>query len=285
MSSASCWPPCRVEGTFAVLVRGSAPDDADPYDEAVWRATIPTLGLPTASASSTCVRRRSRCGSRTSAASTLRATARPVAEVVDPRLWASLPRIELEPDASVVLVFEHHPRAHLGRRGRHRRRTPRPTDRCRTGVPRGHRPPSGRRLGSRLRCRARRPPSRAPRSREWPPGRWPQSSPTSRRADMAESTRCVSPTSPPPLPDCATWSPPAAWRTWATRGSTTLSPRSAEGGDRVGRRPALWRQRSPVVAAHSGGVGGRCQHLPDPQSLTFANCSSGWQWQSAGNLG
>jgi hypothetical protein len=85
----------------------SAPDDCDPYDEAVWRSTIPTLGrvdgidveFVRSEAESMRVedfRREYLCVH----------TARPVAAVIDPVLWAAAPSLRLPSDVAVSLGVE-----------------------------------------------------------------------------------------------------------------------------------------------------------------------------------
>jgi hypothetical protein len=85
----------------------SAPDDADPTDEDVWRATIPTLGATDgigleflrAEAESMRLddfRREYLCVH----------TARPVAAVIDPHVWARLPSDELDAGSRVVLAVD-----------------------------------------------------------------------------------------------------------------------------------------------------------------------------------
>ena len=86
---------------------GRAPDDADPFDEDVWRATIPTLEQPDGiglefvrmeaeSMRLDDFRREYLCVH----------TARPVARVIDPVVWAALPGDELDADAGVVLAVD-----------------------------------------------------------------------------------------------------------------------------------------------------------------------------------
>ncbi len=85
--------------TGRVWFEWSAPDDADPYDEDAWRAVIPTLeqpdgiGLEFLRAEAESMRpadfaREYLC----------RHTARPVAAVIDPAVWAELPVVEIPPE-------------------------------------------------------------------------------------------------------------------------------------------------------------------------------------------
>jgi hypothetical protein len=85
----------------------SAPDDADPFDEDVWRRTIPTLEQPDGiglefvrmeaeSMRLDDFRREYLCVH----------THRPVARVIDPYVWGALPADEIDPAGRVVLAVD-----------------------------------------------------------------------------------------------------------------------------------------------------------------------------------